>query len=191
VRQVFSPWPSRICGIGVAVKRERTFRLFESYDLDGNKQITLRAAFERIWNPRDHVTNARRGARSFERCSQRCASSCATEEEFQREARAVFSGIQNEIPFERPLEDCAAGRRPAFAGTRYRLLDALRRGMGVVYAAKQNLQRRWARKCSNIPGTDGDLASRLLRQARVLAVSIPASCRSQCGNTRDGRCSTP
>lgn len=60
---------------------------------------------------------------------------------------------------------------PDLAGTRYRLLDRIARGgMGVVYAAEdEKLQRRVALKVLDVSGTDGDLANRLIREARVLA----------------------
>jgi serine/threonine protein kinase len=43
--------------------------------------------------------------------------------------------------------------------------------MGMVYAAEdEKLERRVALKVLDVPGTNGDLASRLLREARVLAL---------------------
>ena len=60
---------------------------------------------------------------------------------------------------------------PDLAGTRYRLLERVARGgMAVVYAAEdEKLERRVALKVLDVPGAEGDLANRLMREARVLA----------------------
>jgi serine/threonine protein kinase len=60
---------------------------------------------------------------------------------------------------------------PDLSGTRYRLIGPVARGgMGIVYAAEdKHLQRRIALKVLEVPGSEGELASRLMREARVLA----------------------
>jgi serine/threonine protein kinase len=61
---------------------------------------------------------------------------------------------------------------PDLSGTRYQLLERVARGgMGTVYAARDKmLDRRIALKILDVPVADGDLARRLNREARVLAL---------------------
>jgi len=77
----------------------------------------------------------------------------------------------------KPLSDKAMARlrdsagAPDLTGTRYRLLEYVARGgMGVVYAAQdEKLDRRVALKVLDLPEATGDLANRLVREARILA----------------------
>jgi serine/threonine protein kinase len=64
-----------------------------------------------------------------------------------------------------------AAELPDLGGTRYRLIgEVARGGMGVVYAAADDhLQRRVALKVLEAPDSEGELANRLRREARVLA----------------------
>ncbi len=61
---------------------------------------------------------------------------------------------------------------PDLSGTRYQLIERIARGgMGTVYAARdETLNRRVALKVLDVPVANGDLARRLNREARVLAL---------------------
>jgi RNA polymerase sigma factor (sigma-70 family) len=73
-------------------KRERTFRLFEDYDLSGDAAISYEALAQTYGMPITDVTNALAWARrEFRRIAlERLRELCGSEGEFRREARAVF-----------------------------------------------------------------------------------------------------
>jgi RNA polymerase sigma factor (sigma-70 family) len=73
-------------------ERERTFRLFEAYDLEGNDKITYEQLANEYLIPITDVTNALSWARrEFRRIAlARLRELCGSEDEFQREARAAF-----------------------------------------------------------------------------------------------------
>jgi RNA polymerase sigma factor (sigma-70 family) len=75
-----------------ANERERTFRLFEEYDLAGDETISYDKLAAEYGIPVTDVTNALAWARrEFRRGAlERLREICGSEEEFQREARAVF-----------------------------------------------------------------------------------------------------
>jgi DNA-directed RNA polymerase specialized sigma24 family protein len=72
--------------------RERTFRLFEEYDLLGDAEISYEKLATEYSIPVTDVTNALSWARrEFRRIAlERLREICGSDEEFHREARAVF-----------------------------------------------------------------------------------------------------
>jgi hypothetical protein len=75
-----------------ANERERTFRLFEEYDLSGDETISYQKLAADYGIPVTDVTNALAWARrEFRRGAlERLGDVCGSEEEFQREARSLF-----------------------------------------------------------------------------------------------------
>jgi DNA-directed RNA polymerase specialized sigma24 family protein len=75
-----------------ARERERTFRLFEKYDLDGERDVSYEQLAQEFSIPATEVTNSLAWARrEFRRIAlERLREICGSDEEFQREARAVF-----------------------------------------------------------------------------------------------------
>jgi RNA polymerase sigma factor (sigma-70 family) len=72
--------------------RDRTFRLFEDYDLAGDVDISYQKLGQKYAIPITDVTNALSwGRREFRRIAlERLRELCGSDEEFHREARAVF-----------------------------------------------------------------------------------------------------
>ena len=75
-----------------AKERDRTFRLFEEYDLAGDETVSYERLAQEYGIPVTDVTNALSWARrEFKRIAlERLREICGSEEEFHREARAVF-----------------------------------------------------------------------------------------------------
>jgi len=76
----------------VARERERTFKLFEAYDLEGDEKVSYEQLAREFSIPVTDVTNALAWARrEFRRIAlERLRELCGSEEEFQREARSAF-----------------------------------------------------------------------------------------------------
>jgi hypothetical protein len=73
-------------------RREQTFRLFEEYDLSGDGEISYEMLSERYALPVTDVNNALAWARrEFRKIAlEHLREICGSEEEFHREAQAVF-----------------------------------------------------------------------------------------------------
>ena len=72
--------------------RERAFRLFEAYDLDGDENASYAQLARQNGIPVSDVTNALAWARrEFRKIAlKRLRELCSSEDEFQRESKAVF-----------------------------------------------------------------------------------------------------
>ncbi|HXY24566.1 MAG TPA: sigma-70 family RNA polymerase sigma factor [Candidatus Acidoferrum sp.] len=73
-------------------ERERSFKLFEAYDLEGDDKVSYEQLAKEFSISVTDVTNALAWARrEFRRIAlERLRELCSSEEEFQREARAAF-----------------------------------------------------------------------------------------------------
>ena len=92
IRSLFGLAVEELRKLCVARERERTFRLFEAYDLEGNENISYEQLSNEYGIAVSDVTNALAWARrEFRRIAlERLRELCGSEEEFQREARAAF-----------------------------------------------------------------------------------------------------
>jgi RNA polymerase sigma factor (sigma-70 family) len=92
LRSLFSLAVEELRKFCVARDRERSFRMFEAYDLEGHDKISYDQLAKEYAISVSDVTNAlARARREFRRIAlQRLRELCGSEEEFQREARAAF-----------------------------------------------------------------------------------------------------
>jgi RNA polymerase sigma factor (sigma-70 family) len=92
VRSLFALAVEELRALCAKKERQRTFLLFEAYDLDGNEKISYEHLAEEYGIPLTDVTNALAWARrEFRRIAlERLRELCGSEEEFQHEARAAF-----------------------------------------------------------------------------------------------------
>src|SRR5216684_1421741 len=92
VRSLFALAVEDLRELCVARARERTFHLFEAYDLEGNEKLSYEQLARDYGISVTDVTNALAWARREFRmiALERLRELCGSEEEFQREARAAF-----------------------------------------------------------------------------------------------------
>jgi RNA polymerase sigma factor (sigma-70 family) len=92
IRSLFALAVEDLRKLCVERERDRTFRLFEEYDLAGDSEISYEKLARVYAIPVTDVTNALSWARrEFRRIAlERLRDICASDEEFHREARAVF-----------------------------------------------------------------------------------------------------
>jgi RNA polymerase sigma factor (sigma-70 family) len=92
IRSLFALAVEELRKLCEARQRERTFRLFEAYDLEGNENISYETLAQEYRIPVTDVTNALAWARrEFRRIAlESLREISGSEEEYRREARAVF-----------------------------------------------------------------------------------------------------
>src|SRR5882724_9995049 len=92
IRSLFALAVEELRELCIARERERTFHLFEAYDLQGNEKISYEQLSNEYGIPLTDVTNALAWARrEFRKIAlARLRELCGSEEEFHREARAAF-----------------------------------------------------------------------------------------------------
>lgn len=92
IRSLFALAVEDLRKLCVERERERTFHLFEAYDLDGSDDVSYEQLSGEYGIPVTNVTNALAWARrEFRRIAlERLQEICASEVEFYREARAIF-----------------------------------------------------------------------------------------------------
>jgi hypothetical protein len=92
VRSLFTLAVENLRQLCAEKQRERTFGLFEAYDLEGDDNISYERLAAEYGIAVTDVTNALAWARrEFRKIAlERLRELCGTEDEFQREAKAVF-----------------------------------------------------------------------------------------------------
>lgn len=92
VRSLFALAVENLRELCTERERERTFRLFEDYDLSGDPEVSYEKLASEYAIPVTDVTNALSWARrEFRRIAlERLRELCSSDEEFHREARTVF-----------------------------------------------------------------------------------------------------